>query len=253
MSSGSALRVQAGDWLRAHPPVRVVAPGLVLIVLGLAAFFVLLDAVRERDDVSAADRPVLEWLVERRGPTATAVLEAITFVSGPSVLPLLVLVACVAWVLARHEWWRPLLLVGAMVGSTLISLAVKGVVARPRPPEDTMHVPGSEATASFPSGHTIGAATLLLVAAYLTTSRRHSHARVVAWTVATLVGVVLVALSRLYLGYHFLTDVLAAVALAVAILGGVTIVDRAHLTRHPMAGAPPGQPATSEPGVPGPQ
>ncbi|MDM8083656.1 phosphatase PAP2 family protein [Cellulomonas cellasea] len=252
MSSGSALPDRVSAWLRAHPVARVAGPGLVLIGFGLAVFFGLLDAVRERDDLSAADLPVLEWLVERRGPVATRVLETITFISGPIVLPILVAVACGAWAIIRREWWRPLLLVGAMIGSTLISLAVKGLVNRPRPPEETMHIPGSESTASFPSGHTIGAATLLLVAAYLTTSRRHSKGRVVGWAVGTFVGVVLVALSRLYLGYHFLTDVLAAMALAVAILGAVTIVDRTHLWRHPESGAPPGQPATSERGVPGP-
>ena len=40
------------------------------------------------------------------------------------------------------------------------------------------------------------------------------------------VGVGLVALSRLYLGYHFVTDVVASMALAVAFLGAVVIVDR---------------------------
>ena len=82
-----------------------------------------------------------------------------------------------------------------------------------------MFVPGAETTASFPSGHTIGTATFLLVAGYLVCSRNPSVARIVAWGVATVVGTALVALSRLYLGYHFLTDVVAAVALAVVVLG----------------------------------
>ena len=49
-----------------------------------------------------------------------------------------------------------------------------------------------------------------------------------AWGVATVVGTALVALSRLYLGYHFLTDVVAAAGLAVAVLGVVSVVDRLH-------------------------
>ena len=91
-----------------------------------------------------------------------------------------------------------------------------------------MHVPGAEHSASFPSGHTLGTATLLLVAGYLVCSRRRSVARLVGWGVATVVGTVLVAVSRLYLGYHFLTDVIAAIGLAVAVLGVVSIVDRIH-------------------------
>jgi undecaprenyl-diphosphatase len=115
--------------------------------------------------------------------------------------------------------------------STAVSVAIKAVVARPRPPITTMFVPSAETSASFPSGHTIGAATFLFVGAYLVVSRRPGAWRLFCWCVAALIGVVAVALSRLYLGYHFLTDVLAAVALALAILGTVMIVDRLRALR----------------------
>lgn len=213
------------------PVVRATLPGLLLVGLGLAVFAGLLDGVQERDDLTVLDRPVLSWLVDRRGDTATAVLAAVTFVSGPTVLPGIVLVACVAWALVRRERWRPLLLAIAMIGSTLVSVAIKGLVGRPRPPLDTMDVPGAESSASFPSGHTIGTATLLLVAGYLACRRRPTTGRVVGWTLGAAVGIGAVGLSRLYLGYHFLTDVLAAIALAVAITGVVTIVDRWHAWR----------------------
>ena len=158
-------------------------------------------------------------------------LAAITFVSGPVVLPIVVGVGCLVWGRVRREWWRPLLLAGAMVASTLLGLTVKGLVDRPRPPSETMVVPGAEHTASFPSGHTLGTATLLLVTGYLVCSRRPTPGRIIAWGVATVVGTVLVALSRLYLGYHFLTDVVASVALAVVVLGVVSIIDRWHTRR----------------------
>lgn len=125
-----------------------------------------------------------------------------------------------------------------MIGSTLVSLAVKGLVARPRPPEETMYIPGSETTGSFPSGHTIGTATFLFVAGYLVASRHRTTRSVVAWLIGAVVGVALVALSRLYLGYHFLTDVVAATGLAIAVVGVVTVVDRVHVTR----GLPPSEP-----------
>jgi membrane-associated phospholipid phosphatase len=201
-------------------------PGLVLLAAGLLVFAIMLDDVREGDDLAAADQVVLDWLVAHRSPWLTNVLAVITFVSGPVVLPILVLVACVGWWRWRREWWRPSLLAAAMVGSTLLGLLVKGLVDRPRPPAETMHIPGAEETASFPSGHTLGAATLLLVAGYLVCSRHRSVALLVGWGLATVVGTLLVALSRLYLGYHFLTDVIASVGLAVAVLGVVSIADR---------------------------
>jgi len=214
--------------LRARPTLWAVLPGLVLVVVGLAVFFGVLDAVREKDDLWNLDQPMLDWMVAHRTTGLTAALAAITFVSGPIVLPIVVGVACVVWGMVRREWWRPVLLASAMVGSTLLGLAVKGLVDRPRPPSETMVVPGAEVTASFPSGHTLGTATLLLVAGYLVCSRHPSTARIVAWGVATVVGTALVALSRLYLGYHFLTDVVAAAGLAVAVLGVVSVVDRLH-------------------------
>lgn len=203
-------------------------PGLVLIAGGLLVFGKMLDDVREGDDLAAIDQAVLDWLVAHRSPWLTNLLAAITFVTGPVVMPILVVVACGGWWWVRREWWRPLLLAGAMLGSTVLGMVVKDLVGRPRPPEETMHVPGAETSASFPSGHTLGTATLLLVAGYLVCSRRRSVALLVGWGVATVVGTGLVAVSRLYLGYHFLTDVIAAIGLAVVVLGVVSIVDRWH-------------------------
>ncbi|MEZ0448204.1 phosphatase PAP2 family protein [Cellulomonas sp. ICMP 17802] len=233
MSHDEALAPPPVATVRARPVLWAVLPGLLLVVAGLTAFFGVLDGVREKDDLWDLDQPVLDWLVAHRTTGFTSALAAITFVSGPTVLPILVGVACLVWALVTKERWRPLLLAAAMIGSTAISLAVKGLVGRARPPAETMLVPGAETTASFPSGHTLGAATFLLVAGYLVCSRRPTVGRLVGWGIATVVGTGLVALSRLYLGYHFLTDVVASMALAVAVLGVVVIVDRLHAGRSP--------------------
>ena len=220
-----------GAWLRQRPVVWVLAPGIVLMVVGLVVFGVVLEAVLDAEELWALDQAVLAWMVDHRSDALTAVLAAITFVTGPVVLPIIVAVGCGVWVRVRREWWRPSLLALAMIASTLVGLAVKGVVGRARPPAETMFIPGAETTASFPSGHTLGTATLLLVAGYLDASRNPTRGRIVGWAVATAVGTGLVALSRLYLGYHFLSDVLAASALAVAVLGVVCAVDRWHVWR----------------------
>jgi undecaprenyl-diphosphatase len=206
-------------------------PGLVAIVVGTAAFLAVLDGVRENDDLTTLDEPALRALVAARGPALTATMRAISLVAGPTVLPFLVAIGAVVWGLRRREWWRPLLLVGAMIGSTALGLALKGLVARPRPPVGTMDVPGLETTASFPSGHTLGTATLLLVCGYLVIRNRPTRTRVIGWAVAAVLGTTAVAVSRLYLGYHFLTDVVAAMALAVAVLGVVMLIDARHVAR----------------------
>ena len=205
--------------------------GVLLVVVGITVLLVMLDSVREGDDLAEADTPVLDWLVAARGPALTAFLEAVSAVTGPSVLPVVVVAACLLWGLVTRSWWQPALLAGAMVLSTLVSVTVKAVVGRPRPPLDTMVVPGSETTYSFPSGHTVGTATFLLTAGYLVWIRSPHVRSLVLWALATLAGIALVAGSRLYLGYHFLTDVTAGFALAVAVLGAVVVVDRRRAVR----------------------
>jgi membrane-associated phospholipid phosphatase len=217
--------------------VRLVAalPGLVLVVIGVLGFVVVYDSVRERDDLWFADDVVLDWMVAHRTATATAVLTFVTNMFGPVVLPILVALGCLCWALVVKRWWEPALLVGAMITSTLLSTLLKAAVARPRPDAVDQVVAGVEHSFSFPSGHTIGAATLVLVGGYLVWRQwRQGRQRpivLVLWIVVSVVVIAVVGGSRLYLGYHFVTDVLAGASLAVAVLGGVVVVDRLHEVR----------------------
>lgn len=233
-----------------EPDSRVaVALGLVLVVAGAVIFGAVLDAVAERDDLAEADQPVLEGLAAARSEPVTRVLTAVSLVTGPAVLPVIVLAAAVVWGLRARSWWQPVLLAGAMLGSTALSLTFKAVVARPRPPLDAMSVPGSESTYSFPSGHTVGTATFLLVAGYLLWIRRPRARSLAVWVGAAVLGIALVAGSRLYLGYHFVTDVVAGASVGLAVLGVVVVVDRRRAVRAArLTGAPgPGGDAGAEP------
>ncbi|MHA7132587.1 phosphatase PAP2 family protein [Oerskovia turbata] len=233
LSPGEGSSSGVGDVWRA----RLVAalPGLVLIMIGVLGFLVVYDSVRERDDLWFADGAVLEWMVAHRTAAATTILTFVTNMFGPVILPVLVGVGCLCWGLATRRWWEPGLLAGAMVVSTLVSTVVKAAVARPRPPAVDQVVAGVEHSFSFPSGHTIGAATLVLVGGYLVWRQgkdgRHGGLVLVLWVVVSVVVIAVVGGSRLYLGYHFVTDVLAGASLAVAVLGGVVVVDRLHETR----------------------
>ncbi len=234
------LWARRGELRQPHSQVAV-GLGLLLVVAGVVAFVAILATVVEGDGLAEADQPVLRALVAARSGPVTAVLTAVSLVTGPTVLPMIVLVAALFWGWRSRSWWQPTLLAGAMVASTVLSLVSKSVVARPRPPVGTMSIPGSESTYSFPSGHTVGAATFLLVLGYLVWIRRPAVRSLVLWVVASVLGIALVAGSRLYLGYHFVTDVAAGASIGLAVLGAVVVVDRrqavraARLTRAPGA------------------
>lgn len=214
---------------RIRPSDAAVAlwPGVLLVAVGVAGFIRLLDWVREGEDLSRFDQPLLEWFATHRTPGVTTVLTVVTEVFGPVILP--VIIACVAlvWWKVTGSAWHPALLVGAMIGSTAMSMLLKWVVERDRPIAELMSIPGHEDSYSFPSGHTIGASTLVMVVGYLLWHEGdESGRRMAAWAVLSVAVIGTVALSRLYLGYHFLTDVLAGVCVALGVLGVVVGIER---------------------------
>lgn len=205
---------------------------VILAVTGVALFIATLVSVLQADGLSAADVPVRDWLLTLRSDALTAVMIFLAIVFGPIALPIIVLVVNVAWgFLAKHAW-RPMLLAGAMLTGVIISQIILHIVRRSRPPVEQMLF-GIDHTFSFPSGHVLGACDFLLVGAFLIFSRRKNSRAAVFGFIGAGIGIVLAALSRLYLGYHWLSDALASLSLSLVILGGVIALDTWRTARVP--------------------
>ena len=156
----------------------------------------------------------------------------LAIIFGPVGLPIIVLVVTVAWgFLAKHAW-RPILLAAAMLTGVILAQLIGHIVNRRRPPVDLMLF-GADPTFSFPSGHVLGACDFLLVTTFLVFSRRRNPRAAVAGFVVAGIGVFFAAVSRLYLGYHWMTDALASVAISLVILGAVIAVDTWRTARIP--------------------
>lgn len=207
-------------------PWSAVWPGLLVTLLGAAGVVALFAMVNANTGFAVWDDRVLEGLFSRRSESVLAIFTVITAVFSSTILPIVVVAIGGIWWGLTGRWREPLLLLGSMGLMLVISKVLKHVVARPRPPSETMAVIGFETSFSFPSGHTIAAATFALVGGYLVWAAHRSAIRAALWAVVSVVLISLVALTRLYLGYHYLTDVMAGVSAAVAVLGVVMMINQ---------------------------
>jgi undecaprenyl-diphosphatase len=209
---------------------------LALLVLLLSAFSVVTEDVVAGDELVQADGPIERFLIDRRTPALTVAMRVFTTLgSAFVVVPLLLAVGLLAR-RARGSW-RPLgFLAVPVVGATLTSTVIKLLVARPRPVSGALvHALGY----AFPSGHsTTGAVAWLSSAVVLGSLTRSTARRVVISAVAAVV-VMLIGVSRVYLGVHAPTDVLGGWALGALWLAGTVIAGRLLVRRDPVAAPSP--------------
>ena len=223
---------------------RLYVVSATLAVFGFVAFGVLLLNVVLKVGAYDLDGSAGEWFADARTDVLTVVMIALAIFFGPVVLPIVILVVTVAWgIIARHAW-RPFLLAAGMLTGVVLHQLVGQSIDRGRPPLSGMLME-ADYTASFPSGHVLGASDFVLILTYLVFSRvRKPRVAVTAFVGAALL-IVAAASSRLYLGYHWLTDALASVSLSLAILGAVIALDTYRTVR---VRARLANPAPSEPG-----
>lgn len=156
-------------------------------------------------------------------PTLTTIMTAISLYGGPSGLTIIGVVLAAAFLI--KDWRRgALLLVVTMAGAGFLDLFLKQSFGRPRPAAFFNYpLPASH---SFPSGHAFFAASFLGGLAVLVTDRLDSPlVKAVVWCVAAvLIG--LIGLSRIYLGVHYPSDVLAGYAAATVWVAAIAFGDR---------------------------
>jgi membrane-associated phospholipid phosphatase len=190
------------------------AAGLTL-TLGVAAvlalgvsFGELLDNVLEGEGVAVADHPVVWFLAAHRPPWSITAARVITDIGSPMGAAVTAVVAGVALAWVRRSWLPLLVFALGTGGIGMINMTVKRLVGRGRPPLATAVL--NEQGFSFPSGHTVGTTVVWLLSAWVVghwvIGRR--AVQVAVWTGALLM-IVAVGTTRVYLGVHFPSDVLA--------------------------------------------
>ena len=217
-------------WLRAlggRALGRLAGVSLLLagaLALGAAALWVfgeIADEVAEGDTQALDDR-VLRWLRAGATPEGDLVATFISFLGSELVAVLLVMLAGgFAW---RRRWGAAATLLLVTGGAQLLNNVLKDHFQRTRP-SPVIGIIAAQAW-SFPSGHAMVSAAFYMALGYLSWRLLHGWRRTaMVGTLATLV--VLIGLSRLYLGVHYLSDV--AAGYAAGAFWAVSVITAGHL------------------------
>jgi len=170
----------------------------------------------------AWDEPIMLALYSLRQPWLDQLFIAITHSGG--ILIVVPVLAMFVYLWRRSEKITAVLYIISVIAFPLISLAIKNDFARPRqeiiPPLTVEH------TYSFPSGHSLTAVAVYGLAAVLLWQRGH---RVLA--VISGIWVFMIGLSRVYLGAHYPSDVLASYAAGTIMLIIILYIDKRLNTR----------------------
>ena len=215
------------------------------IIGPLAALTFLAVALLVGEPLASWDRHVLTALVGAQGPEAPAAefWRKLTFFGGPAfTLPATAALALL--LVLRRLRAVAAALVATVAGASLLRLVLQWGLQRPRPTmvQALVHAGGY----SFPSGHaTASAAFYLALCSLLFHATRNVAVRSAAVATCTAV-IALVGFSRVYLGVHYPSDVLAGWALAAFWTALVSLLLRRRCAKGPRSGAAaPG----SEPGA----
>ncbi|GAA1892165.1 phosphatase PAP2 family protein [Lapillicoccus jejuensis] len=219
-----------GGWAGEHVVLLVTAlVGLLVAVGATVGAGEVYEGVLEGADLSRLDVPVLDAMVRLRSPGLDRAVTGLTDLGGTVGMPVIALVA-VAVMTWRWRAWTPLVLTAvAAAGSVAMTVAGKDLVGRARPPL-TLAVPPYETSPSFPSGHSLNAVVIVGVLVYLVLPHLHHKRTRTLLVVAGTVFAAAIGLSRVFLGHHWLTDVVAGWLLGLGWLAVVVTAHRLQLT-----------------------
>lgn len=216
--------------LPARPAVLAGSPGkralLVLLIAGVLVFGVLAVLVAARwaplVDLDASTTATTYHAALAAGWLRTGA-RAVTAVGSPATVDVVAAVAAVVLALTRR-WSPALAVVVARLAELGIESAVKVVLDRPRPAFTPQLAVASGA--SFPSGHAAGSAAVYVVLLLLAVPWLDRRWRVVLAVAPAALLVLAIASTRLLLGVHYPSDVVAGLGLGVACAAGAVLLTR---------------------------
>jgi membrane protein DedA with SNARE-associated domain len=194
----------------ARPGSAALLTGLVVLIGAMWLFLATVEDVVSRDPLVVADQTVFTFLQQLRTEPVDRLMVAITELGSVGVMmPLVVVVAI--WLAVRRCWRTAGYWLATAIGAELMVQVLKRTLGRHRP----LALYSGVEQYSFPSGHATVSAVVLAFLAFLLTRGQSPRRRVAVGSTAA-VFVALVGFSRLYLGAHWLSDVLGGFSFGLA-------------------------------------
>jgi membrane-associated phospholipid phosphatase len=181
---------------------------LVVLICGWC-FGEIAEDVSHGDPIVQVDRHVGVWFHQHASPSITQVARTISFFGSVGWLTV-ASIGVALFLVSRRDWLNATLFALIMVGGSTLNVVLKHFFHRERPALENPLVTLS--SYGFPSGHTMGAILFYGFLALLAWKNVRNRAARLACVVGACFCILLVGLTRIYLGAHYLTDVLGALA-----------------------------------------
>ena len=213
------IRTPRKEFLRRHIGIPIVS------VASLYTFTKLLEGVIYNGAILKVDVWINESVVGLRTPFMNKLAFFITSFGGGYLIVVIVIVT-IGILFLMKRWRFALLSLTAIIGATLLQVLIKALVNRPRPPNMLKTISDGSFSASFPSGHAITAIVYvsLLIYSYRD-DIKHVGTKYLLITLASAFFIT-VGLTRIYLGVHWFSDVLAGMTLGLFWFMTVVLVER---------------------------
>lgn len=185
----------------------------------LLVLFIINSLLVVNNKYSVIDKNVHDFVIKFSSETMTKIMKVFTFLgSTPFIIGLCILIFIILMLLKKKDY--AFKCAGILVISTLLNNIVKVIIRRPRPEYITV----IENTFSYPSGHTMASVTLYGFLIYYLFKTKISKSYKILFSI--LLGIIpfVVAISRIYLGAHYFSDVFGAILLSLALLTSIDLL-----------------------------
>lgn len=200
----------------------ILTSGLALSIGLLILFSWLAEEVWEGDTFKF-DASVREYVHTFANPILTDVMRALSFVGSTVFLVSLGSILIIIFFVTKHRR-RAIVFMITTVGASILIWLLKHTFQRPRPePYFRISLPNSD---SFPSGHSLGSFCFYGALAAIIINRTEKRWLKISTVICAALLILLIGISRIYLGVHYPSDVLAGFSIGFIWVTTIAIIDK---------------------------